>query len=133
MKDKRLMWNTFFSRLAALLFLLMMVRYRALYVLMIDPSRNIYSILVVAIFYLLNLISMVGLFIPKNWGYISCYFSIPLSTFLFASSYLFFLTDYLSGRTAVYVIPFVNALILVAIVVLQVKRRHIEMQYIERA
>lgn len=132
MKDYKLKRNSFFCRIAALLFLLMMVRYRAIYVLLTDPSSNIYSILIVAIFYLLNLASMVGLFLPRQWGFISSYFSIPLSTFLFATSYLFFVTDFASGEMAVYLIPFINALFLIGIVMLQVQRRHIKMHIVER-
>lgn len=117
--------NTLFSRIAALLFLIMMVRYRAIFVLLTDPSSNVYSIIVVGIFYLLNIMSMVGLFMPRQWGYISSYFSIPLSTFLFAVSYLSFVTDWIPASTDRFLIPFVNALFLIWIVTLQVKRRRL--------
>ena len=114
-----------FCRIAALLFLIMMVRYRAIFVLFIDPSSNIYSFVVVAVFYLLNIISMIGLFIPRQWGFISCYFSIPLSTLLFATSYFSFVTDWLPTEVLRYLVPFLNALFLVGIVTLQVRlRRH---------
>ena len=72
--------NTLFCRIASLLFLIMMVRYRVIFVLLTDPGSNIYSILVVSIFYLLNIASMVGMFMSRKWGFIVCYFSIPLST-----------------------------------------------------
>ena len=100
-----------FCRIAALLFLMMMVRYRAIVVLFIDPSSNIYSLMVVGVFYLLNVISMVGLFIARQWGFISCYFSIPLSTLLFATSYFSFVTDWLPTEVLRYLVSFFKCFI----------------------
>lgn len=114
--------NTLLCRVMALLFLIMMVRYRAIFVLLTDTNSNIYSIIVVTIFYLLNIISMIGVFIPRQWGFIVCYFAIPLSTYLFATSYFSFITDWLSHPVLIYLIPCLNALFLIGIVTLQVKR-----------
>jgi len=122
MNNAGLKRNALFCRIVALLFLIMMVRYRTIYVLMTDASSNIYVILVVAIFYLLNIASMVGMFLPRQWGFISCYFSIPLSTFLFGVSYFSFISDWLPTRAMIYVVPFLNAALLVLVVHLQVRR-----------
>ncbi len=122
MTENRLKSNTLLCRVMALLFLIMMVRYRAIFVLLTDTSSNIYSIIVVALFYLLNIVSTIGLFIPRQWGFIVCYFSIPLSTYLFATSYFSFITDWIAHPVLIYLIPFLNAFLLIGIITLQVKR-----------
>lgn len=118
--------NTLFCRIVAFLFLYMMVRYRGIYVLLVDPSSNIYSMGIVVVFYLLNIASMIGLFMPRRWGFIISYFAIPISTLLFATSYFAFITDWLPRASLIYAIPFLNALLLIWIATLQVKRRRLK-------
>lgn len=118
--------NTFYCRIIALLILIMMARYHAIFVLMTDPSSGVYTWALVAIFYVLNILTMIGLFIPRRWGFILSYFALPISTLLFAVSYLSFLTDWLPLKARLYVTPFANALLLLAVITLQFKRRQLK-------
>jgi hypothetical protein len=108
--------NRLYCHIIAALFFIMLVRYRAIFVLILDPSRSMYAVIVVSLFYLLNFISMVGLFFQRRWGFIVSYVSIPLSTFLFATSYLPWLTDWLSVSWALYLTPGLNAVLLIFII-----------------
>lgn len=117
--------NTVYCRIVSLLILLMMVRYRGIFVLFTDPGSGPYSITVVGFFYLLNIASMIGLFIPRKWGFVFSYFAIPLSTFVFATSYLSFITDWFPRHVMLYLIPFVNAILLISIIMLHARHKHL--------
>jgi hypothetical protein len=113
--------NRWYCHVVAALFFIMLVRYHAIFVLILDPSRSIYGVIVVGVFCLLNFISMIGLFFQRGWGFIACYFAVPLSTFLFATSYLPWLTEWLSVKWAFYLTPGLNAVMLIFII--QLHRR----------
>jgi len=114
--------NLLLCRIASLLILIMLIRYRAIFVLLRDPGSNIFSVVVVLLFYALNIATLIGLFFASCWGFITSYFSIPISTFLFATSYFPFITDWLPMPIRMYSIPALNAVLLVGIVSLQVQR-----------
>ncbi len=120
---KKQSWNIFWCRIIALLFLIMLVRYRAISMLIRDPSGDILTTIIVVLFYVLNIGSLLGLFFVKSWGFITTYFSIPLSTFLFAVSYVPLLTDWFPPKARMYTVPALNALLLIAIVSLQAQLR----------
>ena len=113
--------NRLYCQMVAAFFFIMLVRYRAIFVLILDPSRSIYSVAVVSVFYCMNFISMLGLFFQRRWGFVVSYITIPLSTFLFSTSYLPWLADALPVRWALYLVPLLNAVILICIV--QLSRR----------
>ncbi len=118
--------NLLFCRIISLLILFMLIRYRAISVLIRDPGISVFTTIIVLLFYALNLATLIGLFFAKSWGFITSYFSIPISTFLFAVSYAPFLSDWLPMSARVYVVPVLNALLLVGIVSLQMQQRRFQ-------
>lgn len=54
---------------------------------------TIFTLIVIAIFTLLNLITAIGLALVKQWGLILSYFTIPLSTIFFGAAYVPFVTN----------------------------------------
>jgi len=117
--------NLLLCRIASLLIVVMLFRYRAIFMTIQGAGSQVFVVAIVAIFYVLNIITLVGLFFRKSWGFITSYFALPISTFLFAVSYVPFIIDWLPMPLRMYSVPFLNAFLLVGIVYLQVHhRRH---------
>ena len=112
--------NLLLCRIASLLIVVMLFRYRAIFM---TTGHQVFVVAIVALFYALNIVTLVGLFFRKSWGFITSYFALPISTVLFAVSYVPFITDWLPMSLRMYSVPFLNALLLVGIVYLQVQHR----------
>jgi len=124
-KEKRNLW---LCRLASLLFLIMLVSYWKLFQFLSHRNSNVFTIIILVLFYLLNLTSLAGLFFAKSWGFISTYFSIPISTALFAVSYFPFLMVRLPMPTGSYIVIGLNTLFLIGIVLLQIERHRFNLE-----